>query len=97
MELTSIVVVPARDEERRIAACLRALAEQTVGPEAFEVVLVLDALPGRHRDDRRAGRGPPRAAPDHGAQAPAVVPAPPAGSGWSWPPNGCTPWGGPMA
>ncbi|HET9102161.1 MAG TPA: glucosyl-3-phosphoglycerate synthase [Solirubrobacteraceae bacterium] len=42
MALTSIVVVPARDEERRIANCLRALAEQTVGPGAFEVVLVLD-------------------------------------------------------
>jgi glucosyl-3-phosphoglycerate synthase len=42
MELSAIVVVPARDEESVIGACLRALAEQTVGREAFETILVLD-------------------------------------------------------
>jgi glucosyl-3-phosphoglycerate synthase len=43
MELMAIVVVPARDEERRIRDCLSALAEQTVGSEAFATILVLDA------------------------------------------------------
>jgi glucosyl-3-phosphoglycerate synthase len=42
MELTGIVVIPARDEERRIADCLRALAGQTVGVEAFATIVVLD-------------------------------------------------------
>ncbi len=37
------VVVPAHNERERIGACLRALAKQTVGPDAFTVVLVLDA------------------------------------------------------
>jgi glucosyl-3-phosphoglycerate synthase len=37
------VVVPARDEEELIAACLRALATQTrVEPHEYEVLLVLD-------------------------------------------------------
>jgi glucosyl-3-phosphoglycerate synthase len=42
MELTGIVVIPARDEEERIAECLRALAQQTVPPSAFTTSLVLD-------------------------------------------------------
>src|SRR5262249_25054792 len=38
------VVVPARDEEERIGACLAALAAQTgIDPAAYEVLLVLDA------------------------------------------------------
>jgi glycosyltransferase involved in cell wall biosynthesis len=41
--LDAVVVVPARDEEERIGACLHALADQHyVEPGAFEVVLVLD-------------------------------------------------------
>lgn len=41
--LRAIVVVPARDEERRVASCLRALAAQEgIDPGAYEVVLVLD-------------------------------------------------------
>lgn len=43
MELRSVVVIPARDEEAVIEACLTALAGQSIGPERFEVVLVLDA------------------------------------------------------
>ncbi|HET9075088.1 MAG TPA: glucosyl-3-phosphoglycerate synthase [Solirubrobacteraceae bacterium] len=39
----SIVVIPARDEQDRIATCLEALAGQSVGPDAFEVILVADA------------------------------------------------------
>ncbi len=42
MELTGIVVIPARDEEGRIADCLRALAGQTVGTQAFATIVVLD-------------------------------------------------------
>jgi glucosyl-3-phosphoglycerate synthase len=43
VELMGIVVVPARDEERRIGDCLRALAAQTVGCDAFATIVVLDA------------------------------------------------------
>ncbi len=42
MELASVVVIPARDEEARIAACLKALASQTTGPAAFETIIVVD-------------------------------------------------------
>jgi glucosyl-3-phosphoglycerate synthase len=41
MALDAIVVVPARDEEARIAACLQALAAQTI--PSFETIVVLDA------------------------------------------------------
>jgi hypothetical protein len=41
--LRASVVVPARDEEGLVGACLRALAAQKgVGPEEYEVLLVLD-------------------------------------------------------
>jgi glucosyl-3-phosphoglycerate synthase len=43
MALVSIVVIPARDEEETIAACLAALARQSIGPAAFETILVADA------------------------------------------------------
>lgn len=43
MELTAVVVVPAHNEEATIGGCLAALAAQDVGPNAFEVVVVLDA------------------------------------------------------
>jgi glucosyl-3-phosphoglycerate synthase len=42
MELAAVVVIPARDEELAIAACLDALAAQTVPGAAFETLLVLD-------------------------------------------------------
>jgi glycosyltransferase involved in cell wall biosynthesis len=39
----AVVVVPARDEEARIGACLAALAGQAeIAPEEFEVIVVLD-------------------------------------------------------
>jgi glycosyltransferase involved in cell wall biosynthesis len=41
--LTAIVVVPARDEQEHIGACLEALGAQSVGAAAFEVIVVLDA------------------------------------------------------
>jgi glucosyl-3-phosphoglycerate synthase len=41
--LCAVVVVPARDESERIAACLRALAAQHgVSRDAYEVIVVLD-------------------------------------------------------
>jgi len=43
----AIVVIPARDEEARIAACLRSLASQTIGTDRFEVILVLDRCADR--------------------------------------------------
>jgi len=42
-ELRAIVVVPARDEEQRIGACLDALAAQIeIEPAAYETIVVLD-------------------------------------------------------
>ena len=42
--LEACIVVPARDEQETIAACLAALATQSgVDPAAYEVLLVLDA------------------------------------------------------
>jgi len=43
VELRSIVVIPARDEEQSVANCLAALAAQTVTLESFETLLVADA------------------------------------------------------
>lgn len=43
MAPVSVVVIPARDEASTIAACLTALAHQTVGAGAFETILVADA------------------------------------------------------
>jgi glucosyl-3-phosphoglycerate synthase len=43
-ELRAVVVIPARDEEQRIEACLEALAAQVeIEPAAYELVVVLDA------------------------------------------------------
>jgi glucosyl-3-phosphoglycerate synthase len=43
-DLRAVVVVPARDEEDRIGACLDALATQVeVEPGAYEVIVVIDA------------------------------------------------------
>src|ERR1700745_580881 len=47
MELDAVVVIPARDEEERIGACLRALARQTIAPPAVETIVVLDACGDR--------------------------------------------------
>ncbi len=50
MELKCVVVVPARDEQHTIAACLRALAAQTIGCGAFETIVVLDACRDQTED-----------------------------------------------
>jgi glycosyltransferase involved in cell wall biosynthesis len=50
----SIVVVPARDEERTVAACFAALAAQTVTPSAFELILVADGCVDRTEEAARA-------------------------------------------
>lgn len=43
-DLRACVVVPARDEAERIGRCIEALAAQRdVGPDAYEVILVLDS------------------------------------------------------
>lgn len=54
MRPLSIVVVPARNEEDRIAACLEALAAQTVTTAAFEAILVADACEDRTEAVARA-------------------------------------------
>ena len=43
MGLRAVVVVPAHNEERPLPDCLAALARQTAGRDAIEVVLVADA------------------------------------------------------
>ncbi len=43
MGIDSVIVIPARDEEHHIAACLHALAQQTVPAVTFEAIIVLDA------------------------------------------------------
>jgi glycosyltransferase involved in cell wall biosynthesis len=52
--VASVVVVPARDEEARIAACIEALAAQTTGVDAFEVIVVADACGDRTEAVARA-------------------------------------------
>jgi glucosyl-3-phosphoglycerate synthase len=47
MDLVTVVVVPARDEQDRIGTCLEALAAQTVGRHRFETILVADACRDR--------------------------------------------------
>jgi glucosyl-3-phosphoglycerate synthase len=47
VELDTVIVIPARDEELRIGACLDAVAHQTLARERYEVIVVLDAC----RDD----------------------------------------------
>jgi glucosyl-3-phosphoglycerate synthase len=41
-DLDAVVVVPARNEQELIGACLQALGAQTVGTHTFEVIVVLD-------------------------------------------------------
>ncbi len=40
--MVSVVVIPAKDEERLIGACLHALARQTVPRDSFRTIVVLD-------------------------------------------------------
>jgi glycosyltransferase involved in cell wall biosynthesis len=54
MAVTSIVVVPARDEEQTIGACLDALGAQTVGRDAFALIVVLDGCTDRTGEVARA-------------------------------------------
>jgi glucosyl-3-phosphoglycerate synthase len=46
-DLDAVVVIPARNEQDLIAACLRALGAQTVGTDTFEVIVVLDGCTDR--------------------------------------------------
>jgi glucosyl-3-phosphoglycerate synthase len=50
VEIVSVVVVPARDEQEMIGCCLEAIAAQTVTPRAFETIVVADGC-----RDRTAG------------------------------------------
>jgi glucosyl-3-phosphoglycerate synthase len=47
VELAAVVVIPARDEEHLIGACLEALARQTVPTASFETIVVLDRCTDR--------------------------------------------------
>ena len=42
MELVCVVVVPARNEQQRIAGCLQALAGQELPLGSFETIVVID-------------------------------------------------------
>lgn len=70
----AIVVIPARDEEERVAGCLRALAAQTIGPERFATIVVLD----RCRD--RTAQVVARAARELGLEL-TTLPGPGTGAG----------------
>jgi len=74
MAPVSIVVIPARNEEHTIAACLGALARQTVGHGAFETILVTDACSDETETVARA-------AASRLGLALTVLPGPGAGSG----------------
>ena len=65
--LRAVVVIPARDEALLIEACLLALARQReVGPESYEVIVVLDGCRDATGEVvRRSPRASP-AAPAHG-------------------------------
>jgi glucosyl-3-phosphoglycerate synthase len=56
--LAGIVVIPARDEEEHIGACLSALGAQTIPLDEFEVIVVLDHCGDRtaHVSERAARR-----------------------------------------
>ncbi|MBJ7328609.1 MAG: glucosyl-3-phosphoglycerate synthase [Solirubrobacteraceae bacterium] len=60
--LQTCVVVPARDEEDRISACLAALRAQTDVSAVWEIIVVLDACSDRtaERVDQAAAAGGPR-------------------------------------
>ena len=77
--LRAIVVVPARDEEQRIGACLDALAAQSRStPAAYEVIVVLDACAdGTEREVEAARRRWPRLRLLTSWPAPAAAPARP--------------------
>ena len=52
--LRAVIVVPARDEQQRIAACLRALAAQRDVPcEQYEVIVILDGCLDRTAETAR--------------------------------------------
>ena len=90
MGVVSVVVVPARNEQDKIGACLSALAQQTISPEAFETILVADACEDRTEAVARA------TAPAHGLtltvlEGPGGGSGPRAGSGWTRPPAGSHP------
>jgi glucosyl-3-phosphoglycerate synthase len=72
--LKCVVVVPARDEQQRIAGCLEALASQTAGRGCFEVVVVADACSDETETTARA------AATTLGLSL-TVIPGPGTGSG----------------
>lgn len=54
MDVVSVVVVPARDEEATVVTCLAALAAQTVTPGAFETILIADGCRDRTETFARA-------------------------------------------
>ncbi len=61
----AVVVVPAHDEELRIGRCLEALASQVeVGPEEFEVIVVLDACEDATAERVSEGPGAGDGGPD---------------------------------
>jgi glucosyl-3-phosphoglycerate synthase len=53
VDVVSVVVIPARDEEAHIGACLEALAVQSVPPHCFETIVVLDRCVDRTEEVAR--------------------------------------------
>ncbi len=74
MDQLSVVVIPARDEQDQVGACIQALADQTVGTDAFEVILVADEC-------RDATVAVARAAAERGGVQLSVLSGPGSGTG----------------
>jgi glycosyltransferase involved in cell wall biosynthesis len=78
----AVVVVPARDEEARIGACLNALVAQVeVGAEEFEIVVVLDACEDGTAAEVETARARSLGVDGGGAPTIHVVPGPAKGAG----------------
>ena len=86
MSLRACVVVPARDEQELIGACIAALAAQEgIAHDEYEVVLVLDRCTDATEDRARAAAGDVALRVIHVDRRRASATR--AGSGWIWPPS----------
>ena len=88
--MRACVVVPARDEEELIGACIAALAAQTgVARADYEVLLVLDRCTDATEAARPRRRGRHDAARDRGHRTRASATR--AARAWTWPRSACRP------
>ena len=87
--MKACVVVPARDEQELIGACIAALAAQTgVSRSDYEVLLVLDRCTDATAQRARAAAGDMTL---HVLEAPTRASATRAARAWTWPRSACRP------